>query len=69
MSDYKPLATKQEGIVTNVSHKVPAYKGTTVDKEFAKKHLSSWQAHLERISMYLECGESIWWHETFIHVS
>ena len=58
IKDYKPLSTKQEGTVTTVSHKVPAYKGTQIDKRFVQNRLPSWQAHLERISTFLQQGEN-----------
>ncbi len=55
---------EQESIVKSVSSKVPTYTGTVNEKSFINKRLSSWQAHLERISTYLVCGKGIWWEET-----
>ena len=34
-------------------------QNTTVETDF---RISSWQAHLQRLSRYLVCGEGIWWH-------
>ena len=42
---------------------MPPYKGTNVSRSFVNSHIQSWQAHLERISPYLEHGEGIWWQE------
>ena len=65
LGDHKPLSIKQESIVRSVSTKLPAYKGTVVAKEFINEHLTSWQAHLERISIFLEHGQT-WWKESDI---
>ena len=53
--------TKQSTMVTEVAHKVPPYSGTVISKAFLKSRMSSWQAHLQRISPYLQKGERIWW--------
>ena len=54
-----PNAT-QDSIVSRVSKQVPPYKGTRVSKSFVSSRIQSWQAHLERISPYLEHG-GVWW--------
>ncbi len=46
MDDYKPLATKQEGTAW-----VEPYQGTEI---FINSRLQSWQAHLERTSIWKE---------------
>ena len=48
-----PDATSNS-IVSRVSKQVPPYKGTCVSKSFVNTRIQSWQAHLERISPYLE---------------
>lgn len=53
--------TTQDSIVSRVSKQVPPYEGTYVSKSFVNSHIQSWQAHLERISPYLEHGEGVWW--------
>ena len=63
MGDHKPLSIKQESIVRSVSTKLPAYKGTVVAKEFINERLTRCQAHLERITIFLEHGQT-WWKET-----
>ena len=50
-----------ESMVSNMAKKVPTYKGTVISKSFIQCSLQSWQAHLERISPYLEFGEGVWW--------
>lgn len=52
---------KQDSLVTEVAKKVPLYNGTFVSKDFIQSRMSSWQAHLQRISPYLQYGEGIWW--------
>ena len=37
-------------------------QNTTVETDFVITRISSWQAHLQRLSRYLVCGEGIWWH-------
>ena len=37
-------------------------QNTTVETDFIITGISSWQAHLQRLSRYLVCGEGIWWH-------
>lgn len=46
-----------------MSSKLPKYSGTIIAKNFIDKRLTSWQAHLERISTFIECGQGIWWDE------
>ena len=53
-------STTQDSIVSTVSKQVPPYKGTYVSKSFVNSRIQSWQAHLERISLYLEHG-GVWW--------
>ena len=63
MGDSKSSTMKQESIVRSVSSKLPTYSGTVIEKSFINKRLTSWQAQLERISTFLECGQGIWWEE------
>lgn len=35
------------------------YEGTKLNEGLNQRLL---QAHLERLSDYLECGEGVWWH-------
>ncbi len=57
MSGHKPLAAKQNTIVTRVASKVPPYNGTAISKEFVAERLQSsfrknqhisqaWEQHL-----------------------
>lgn len=54
---------KHNSAVSKASKQVPPYKGTIISRYFLDSHLQSWQAHLERISPYLEHGEGVWWQE------
>ena len=63
MADHKPLAMKKNTIVMSVAAKLPPFDGTTIEKAFVRGRLQSWQAHLERFSAFLKCGENIWWYE------
>lgn len=63
MNDSKSSTVEQESMVRSVSSKLPPYLGTTIEKSFINKQLTSWQAHLEGISTFLECGQGIWWEE------
>ena len=46
-----------------VAAALPPFPGTTVSETFISGCSSSWQAHLERISHYLLCGEGVWWEK------
>jgi len=48
---------KQDSTVSSVSSKMPKYQGTFITISFLRNRLPSWQAHLQRISTYLEHGE------------
>ena len=50
-------------MVSAVAKYLPNYPGTIIKKEFIKSRLQSWQAHLQRISQYLKCGEGVWWSQ------
>ena len=63
MGYYKISSTEQESIVRSVSSKLTEYQGTVIEKCFINARLPSWQAHLVRISMFLKCGQGIWWEE------
>ena len=53
----------QESMVSAVASKVPKFKGTTIQKAFVASRLHSWQAHLQRISPFLQYGEGVWWKQ------
>ena len=42
---------------------VDRYDGTSISNSFLSSRLSSWQAHLMRISCYLKHGKGIWWKQ------
>ncbi len=52
---------KQVSMVSKVGRKVPQYSGTLIKRSFINNRMPSWQAHLQRISMYLKRGEGVWW--------
>ncbi len=54
---------QQESMVSAISVKVPKFKGTRFSKGFVSQRIQSWQAHLQRISPYLQQGEGVWWKE------
>ncbi len=39
------------------------FPGTVVSEAFIRGRSSSWQAHLERISSFLLCGQGVWWEK------
>jgi len=53
-----------ESRVKKASVGVPPFSGTVVSRDFVRSRSSSWQAHLERISSFLVCGEGLWWQKT-----
>lgn len=53
---------QDESMVSSVSAKLPKFKGTRFSKAFLSQRLPSWQAHLERLSPYLQHG-GVWWKE------
>lgn len=54
---------KQQSQVSRLEHSLPPQKKTKIPKTLIKKHLSSWQAHLERISDFLLPEEGVWWSQ------
>ena len=63
MGDCQQSIKKQDSIVSSVSSKMPKYQGTFFTISFLRNRLPSWQAHLQRISTYLEHGEGVWWKQ------
>lgn len=53
---------QDESMVSAVAAKLPKFKGTHFSKAFLCTRLPSWQAHLQRISTYLQHGR-VWWKE------
>lgn len=53
---------QDESMVSSVSAKLPKFKGTRFSKAFLSQRLPSWEAHLERLSPYLQHG-GVWWKE------
>ena len=52
---------KQNSMVSTAATKLSSYTGTYISHTFISRRLSSWQAHLMRISSYLKHGKGIWW--------
>ena len=52
---------KQEASVSKLADSLPPYGNTIVSGDLLKKHIRSWQAHLERISDFLLPGKGTWW--------
>ena len=48
-------------MVSTAATKLSSYTGTYISHTFITRCLSSWQAHLMRISSYLKHGKSLWW--------
>ena len=46
-----------------VAEYLPTYPGTVINKEFGKNRLQIWEAHLQRISEYLEYGVGGWFSQ------
>ena len=67
LDTYNLSNTDQESIVQSVSSKIPPYSGTLISKNFIEKRIPSWQAHLQRISTFLEFGQGIWWENETLH--
>ena len=49
--------------VSRAAANIAAFKGSKFSKCFVEYRLHSWQAHLERISLFLLEGEGVWWKE------
>ena len=58
---YSTLQTTETRIQKE-AHQLGLTQNTTVETDFIITRISSWQAHLQRLSRYLVCGEGIWWH-------
>ena len=54
---------QQDDRVSRDAKQLPPYKGTCLTKDFIGARSNSFQAHLECISPYLECGPDVWWEE------
>lgn len=52
-----------ESRVKQAALAVPNFSGTVITDDFLESRSSSWQAHLERISSFLLCGEGVWWEK------
>ena len=61
LDEATTVVQKQEGRVSQVASHFPNYPGTRLSKSFVQQHLSSWQAHLKRISTFLQMGKGVWW--------
>ena len=61
LGDCQHSIRKQDTMVSTAASKLSSYKGTYISNAFITSRLSSWQAHLIRISSYLKHGEDIWW--------
>ena len=53
----------KDSMVSRVASHVDRYNGTCISKTFLSSRLTSWQAHLMRISSFLKHGKGIWWEE------
>ena len=54
---------EQDDCVSCEAKQLPPFAGMSFSETFIKARLSSFQAHLECISRYLECGPGIWWEK------
>ena len=54
---------RQDSMVNAAAQRLPKYSGTKVSVAYIAAHQSSWQAHLERISTFLQHGEGVWWRK------
>ena len=55
---------RQESMVSQAASKIEKYRGTFITETFILERLSSWQAHMMRISGYLKQGEGAWWERS-----
>ena len=62
-SDCQASIHRQDSMVSTASSKLGPYRGTFITEDFISSRLSSWQAHLTRISAYMKHGEGVWWHQ------
>ena len=61
MGDTQQSVRKQDSIVSSAAKRLPPFEGTFVESDFIARRIPSWQAHLQRISMFLQYGENVWW--------
>ena len=61
LGDCQRSIQKQDSVVSTAASKLSSYTGTYISHTFISHRLSSWQAHLMRISNYLKHGKGIWW--------
>jgi hypothetical protein len=52
-----------ETSVSKLADSLPPYGNTIISGDLIKKHIRSWQSHLERISDFLLPGKGSWWLE------
>ena len=60
----KDTILEQENLIQKTALQLPKPKNTTVTKKYVKRRSHSWQAHLTRISPYLNSGPGVWWKES-----
>ena len=63
VSDCQQSICKQDSVVSEAASKIGKYRGTFITNTFILNRVSSWQAHLMRISSYLKHGEGVWWQK------
>ena len=59
--DCQQSIYQQDSMVSKAASKLSPSTGTFISDTFLSSRLSSWQAHLMRISSYLMHGEGVWW--------
>ena len=64
VSSCQESIQKQDSMVSVAASGIGRYRGTFISNSFILERLSSWQAHLMRISGYLKNGEGVWWERT-----
>lgn len=52
---------KQDSFISKLASTLPQAENSIIPHRFLLKYPEEYQAHLERISDFLHCGENIWW--------
>ena len=59
---------KQEGEISALAASLSPFTNSKFSKQWIRKHLLQWQAHLECISDFLICGPGVWWKDHGNHI-
>jgi hypothetical protein len=61
---FKSYKTSSGRVAKEVQQLGECVPNTTISKDFLTSRMSSWQAHIQRVSPFLLLGKGVWWRST-----